>query len=163
MLFELIDAIGLLPLPWEALVAASGSASPFIGQVVGDAPLEAQAVVALLTPDDSVRLHSSLVKPHDGMEETRSGCQARPNVYYELGLAMAIHPDRTVIVTAGTMRPVADLAGRNYVRIDDNGSDPINKLADRLRNAGCAVDINESRRARLNPAALAASIRKSEF
>ncbi|EFC81260.1 CATRA conflict system CASPASE/TPR repeat-associated protein [Parafrankia sp. EUN1f] len=135
-IFELLRALGLRPLDWEELVAMTGRTAPYLGEVVAQAMPLAQAVVVLMTPEDVVALHPDL----RGASEAAAGSemQARPNVLLELGMALAIHPDRTLIVTIGTHRPVTDLGGRNYVHIQA-GSDFRGKIASRLRLAGCPV------------------------
>jgi predicted nucleotide-binding protein len=138
-LFDLLRALGLQPLEWEQLVRDTGAGAPSLAEIVSDAARGAQAVVALLTPDDVVALHPSLRTVEDAEDEQAVGCQARPNVYLELGMALAACPDRTIIVEAGATRRPADLAGLNYIRIDKTAG-WCNKLAERLRSAGCPVD-----------------------
>ncbi|MFC4055077.1 CATRA conflict system CASPASE/TPR repeat-associated protein [Actinomadura syzygii] len=136
--FELLRALGLRPLEWEDLVAMTGKPSPFLGEVIAHAMPLAQAVVVLMTPEDVVRLHPDLRDPHDDGAENGPVMQARPNVLLELGMALAVHPDRTLILLAGDQRPVTDVGGRNYVRIRrDSGFRE--KIANRLRLAGCPI------------------------
>ncbi|MFB8077409.1 CATRA conflict system CASPASE/TPR repeat-associated protein [Streptomyces sp. NPDC056013] len=136
-LFTFLRALDLRPLEWETLVAGTGSAAPYLGEVIGHAVRRAQATLVLMTPDDVVNLHPGL--GGDGGDGTGTGLQARPNVLLELGMALAAYPDRTVIVKAGDQREVTDLGGRNFIRLD---ADPAcrRKIADRLRSAGCRVD-----------------------
>ncbi|WP_053717767.1 nucleotide-binding protein [Saccharothrix sp. NRRL B-16348] len=139
--FEFLRALGLDPQEWEPLVAATGSATPFLNDVVaqGLAPGSAQAVVVLLTPDDVVTLHPSLRAPRDPADETGLALQSRPNVLIELGMALSAYRDRTVIVEFGRLRRIADLDGLNVVRFDGTEVS-LAKIAGRLKNAGCAVD-----------------------
>ncbi len=54
-------------------------------------------------------------------------------------MALGIHPERTVLVELGQMRPFSDIYGRHVVRL--NGTEkPLKEIARRLRAAGCAVD-----------------------
>jgi predicted nucleotide-binding protein len=138
-LFDFLRALGLVPMEWEHLVRTTGTGAPSLSQVVANASHEVQAVVALLTPDDIVRLHPSLHAPADSDDECAAGSQARPNVFLELGMALAIHPDRTIILEAGTMRRPADLTGLNYIRVTRDAG-WCNKVATRLESAGCPVD-----------------------
>lgn len=140
--FQLLYFLGLRPLEWERLVHATAEGSPFLGKVVADAPSLAQAALVILTPDDEVQLHPDLRNvPEDSFELARS-LQPRPNVLMELGMALAVYPERTIIVEFGTMRPFADIAGRTVIRFDAGTSLPIalKAIAGRLENAGCAVD-----------------------
>ncbi|GIJ43652.1 hypothetical protein Val02_05380 [Virgisporangium aliadipatigenens] len=139
-IFGLLRAIGLRPLEWEAAVGQTGSAAPFLGAVVDTAFRKIQAAVAILTPDDVAFMHPAMRSTDEPDYEMRPTGQARPNVLFELGMAMALHPERTVIIEIGQLRPFADLGGRNVIRFDGSvGS--IKKIVERLRIAGC--DLND--------------------
>jgi predicted nucleotide-binding protein len=137
--FELLRAVDLRPLEWEALVAATQHTAPSLLSVVEAALERAQAVVALLTPDDVVYLHPSLHEMREAAVETRPMLQPRPNVLVELGMALMSCQERTIIVEIGDQRPVADLGGLNVIRFDGTEVS-LGKLVQRLKNAGCPVD-----------------------
>lgn len=142
-MFDFLRALDLKPLEWEALVEASGSTAPFLGEVVQHAPALARAALVLLTPDDVVNLHPRL---HDGDEadfEIAERCQPRPNVLIELGMVLTAYPQRAIIVEFGRMRPIADLAGRNVIRFDGSAV-CLGKLAERLKSACCSADTQGS-------------------
>jgi predicted nucleotide-binding protein len=138
---DLLRAVSLQPLEWEPLVRATQSTSPFVGQVVATAPRLAQATLVLLSPHDIVELHPDLVLGSDRPAERARSMQARPNVFYELGLAMMACPERTIVVEVGDMRPAGDLAGLNVIRFDGTGP-AISKVLARLAQAGCPVDLS---------------------
>jgi hypothetical protein len=71
--------------------------------------------------------------------ERAQAAQARPNVLFELGLALMAYPERTIVVEVGQMRPVGDLGGLNVIRFDGSAV-VIRKVLDRLKQAGCPVD-----------------------
>ncbi|WP_081898606.1 TIR domain-containing protein [Herbidospora cretacea] len=137
--FDLIRRMGLEPLEWETLVNRTRSASPYLEDPIREGFAIAQAILILMTPDDIVELHPDL---HDN-DHTGEGlhCQARPNVLFEAGMAMALNPQRTVIVHIGRMRPVSDLEGRNYIHLNGTPNSII-KLRNRLKTAGC--DVNDT-------------------
>ena len=143
-MFEVLYALRLVPLEWEALVTATGSTSPSLAEVVttGLAPGAAQAVLALLTPDDDVALHPQLHLQDEHAFEVARQLQPRPDVLLELGAALGNHRDRTIVVEFGpALRPISDLGGLNAVRFTGRDVDvSLVKLAGRLRNAGCALD-----------------------
>ena len=64
--------------------------------------------------------------------------QARPNVLFEAGTALATHPTQTVLVVLGDRELPSDLSGRHYVRL--SGVAALRDLAQRLEDAGCPVD-----------------------
>jgi len=138
-MFDLLRALDLKPMEWEPMVAVSRSAAPFLGDVVRRAPLQAQATIVLLTPDDIVHLHPRF--HHEGVAtyKIRPACQPRPNVLIELGSALMAAPGRTIVVEIGNLRPIADLGGRNVIRFDGSPA-TVGKLVERLKSAGCAVD-----------------------
>ena len=139
-LFEFLRAIDLHPLEWSEAVLATGKSSPYIGEILHAAFSQAHAVVVLLTPDDETRLKESLRSDDDPSHETQLTGQARPNVLFEAGMAMAGNQDRTVLVELGTLRPFSDIGGRHVVRLD-NTSQKRHALAQRLRTAGCPVNL----------------------
>ncbi len=138
-LFDLLRALGLHPVEWERAVAWTGTGAPSITQVLEELFVSTQAVVVMVTPDEEVRL-----RPHLAGGDDEHGLQARPNVYLEAGMALALHPQRTVLVEVGLTRPVSDLAGLHTIRLD-NSAPRRQALADRLRTAGCPVDIEGNR------------------
>jgi Predicted nucleotide-binding protein containing TIR-like domain len=137
--FDLLQAVGLDPLDWEQLVSFTGIATPYLGEVVQNAPHMAQASLVLLSPDDIVQLHPDLHYKTDTDEEKEQSGQARPNVLFELGLAFMAYPERTIIVEVGRMRVFADLNGRNPIRFDGSPL-AVDKLLLRLESVGCPVD-----------------------
>ncbi|MEV7802539.1 CATRA conflict system CASPASE/TPR repeat-associated protein [Microbispora sp. NPDC088329] len=136
--FGFLRELGLRPLEWESLVGATGAATPDLRAPIARGLALAAAVVAIMSPDDSVLLHPALQLPWDTPDESGHGMQSRPNVFFELGMAYALYPTRTIIVSAGHMRGVADLAALNYIRLDDS-ADCEDKIVSRLKIAGCPV------------------------
>lgn len=137
--FAFLRALGLNPLEWSEAVRGTGVASPYIGNVLSSAFSRARAVVGLLTPDDEVRLAAALAAPDEEPFETTVQLQARPNVLFEAGLAFGHHPDRTLLVQVGRVKPFSDIAGRHLVRLDNSAAKRTD-VADRLESAGCAVN-----------------------
>jgi predicted nucleotide-binding protein len=145
LVFDLLRALGLRPLDWEALVAEAGCAAPSLLEVLDHtiSPDVVQAVVVLMTPDDVVALHPELHGAREHGYEVTPMLQARPDVLIEAGMALArFGRERTVIVEFGTdLRPISDIGGINVVRF--RGTDvrqPVLKLAARLQVAGCPVE-----------------------
>ncbi|MFK3980345.1 TIR domain-containing protein [Micromonospora sp. NPDC050397] len=134
-----LQALDLRPLDWEENVRSSGSAAPFLGQVLARAFEKSQAAVVLLTPDDAASLHPNLHQAAEPDYETKPTGQARPNVLFEAGMAFALQPRRTVILEFGRLRPFSDIGGLNVVRVDGSVS-RLKQVAERLRVAGCDVN-----------------------
>jgi len=139
-MFEFLSLLGLRPMEWEPLVATAGHGpSPVLHDVIRNGMREAQAIVALLTPDDVVHLHPALRRDPEDPHELMPACQPRPNVLMELGIALYAYRQRTIVVKAGSTRPIADLGGINYVTFDGSETGQA-KLVERLKVAGCRVD-----------------------
>ncbi|HEX4831634.1 MAG TPA: CATRA conflict system CASPASE/TPR repeat-associated protein [Trebonia sp.] len=147
-LFAFLEEVGLRPLAWETLVAATGSSAPYLRDVIMQGIAMAQAAVVLMTPEDVVRLHPGLHRPAEDAHEAGLSMQARPNVILELGMALATYADRTIVLYAGRHRPMADLNGLNYVELN-GAAGCLDKVISRLKTAGCQVsDAAPTRRAR---------------
>ncbi len=140
-IFQFLRAIGLKPIEWSQATALSGKGSPFVGEILEAAFSNAQAVVVLITGDDEAKLRNDYLRNADPIFEKVFTPQARPNVLFEAGMAFGYHPDRTILVEIGETRPFSDIAGRHIIRIN-NSSENRQELAQRLKNAGCVVDIS---------------------
>jgi predicted nucleotide-binding protein len=133
-LFAWLRAIGLQPREWTQLIRATGSGSPFIGEVLDAALRDVQAVVAFFTPDEYVTAA--------GAGNHQGRFQARPNVLIEAGMALITHPTRTIFAVLGDQELPSDLAGRHYIRLSHHDVGPLNDLAGRLADAGCEIDLS---------------------
>jgi predicted nucleotide-binding protein len=138
--FAFLRALGIQPIEWEQAVAMTREGSPYIGTVLDTALNVAQAIVVLLTPDEITYLRSEYAIGEHDPETVPSG-QARPNVLFEAGMAMGRSAERTVSVEMGTVRPFSDVIGRHSVHLD-NSPAKRKALAQRLKTAGCEVDMN---------------------
>jgi predicted nucleotide-binding protein len=137
-----LTAIGLHMVDFEFdAIAATGVGSPYTGEILTAGFRLARAVIIFLTPDERVQLR----REHAGSpSELRAEYQARPNVFFEAGMAFLSHPRRTVIVELGNIRPFSDIGGRHTIRLDDS-TDARERLISRLRVAGCSVDVKDDR------------------
>jgi hypothetical protein len=137
-LFNLLRALGLEPIEWSAAVKSTGTTKPYTGQAVEAAFDMAQAAVILLVEEEQVALRMDLRNPKDP-SDAQVAWQPRPNVFYEGGIAVTSHPDRTIVLELGRPRTATDLAGVNTIRISsDQGWR--HELASRLQDAGCPVN-----------------------
>lgn len=140
-MFSFLRSIGLEPIEWTEAVKLTGSASPYVSEILDAAFSHAQAVVVLLTPDDEARLCPEFQSEYDPDYEKNFTSQARPNVIFEAGMALGRHPDRTILVEVGKLKPFSDIVGRHTIRLDDT-TEKRQALAMRLRDAGCKVNLN---------------------
>jgi predicted nucleotide-binding protein len=140
-LYAFLRSLGVVPIEWNAALKLSHKAAPYVGEVLEAVFARARAIVVLLTPDDLAQLRPDLLLPADAPFERRLMGQARPNVLFECGMAFSSHPDRTVVVQIGTIRPFSDIVGRHVVHMTNEFSKR-QELATKLQNAGCDVDIS---------------------
>jgi hypothetical protein len=91
-----------------------------------------------MTPDEITYLDQQWASGDDD-PDAQAGPQARANVLFEAGMALGLHPDRTVLVTLGRVRLFSDIDGRHLVRLS-NELGARQALATRLEDAGCPVD-----------------------
>jgi len=135
----LLGAFGLEVLDWETAISMTRTASPHAREVLETAMRNVGAVVVLMSGDEEARLRAELCAEDEIATEGSLGPQARPNVIFEAGLAFALFPSRTIVVQLGRLRPISDLAGVQYVPLDDSPESQ-KALVNRLRTAGCRVD-----------------------
>lgn len=139
--FTFLRSLGLEPLEWTTATQLTGKASPYIGEILDAAFAHAQAVVVLLSPDDLAKLREDLLLTDDPIYERTLAGQARPNVLFEAGMAFASHPNQTVLVQFGQVRPFSDVAGRHTVKMDNSVSKR-QEFALKLRTAGCSINLD---------------------
>jgi predicted nucleotide-binding protein len=140
-LFDFLRSIDLKPIEWSVAVTLTGKPAPFVGEILDAAMGHAQAIVVLFTGDDQARLRDEFLSGNDPDYERKTTPQSRPNVIFEAGLALGKYPDRTILVQVGTLRPFSDIAGRHFIRLR-NSSKSRQELAQRLKLAGCEVDLS---------------------
>ena len=139
-MFEFIRALDLHPLEFSESVTDTGQPTPYVGEILDVAFSRARAIVVLFTPDDEVRLKEHLRAENDPAQETQLTGQARPNVLFEAGMAMARSQDRTILVELGNLRPFSDIGGRHTIRVN-NSPQLRQQLAQRLQTAGCPTNL----------------------
>ncbi|MBZ5650429.1 MAG: nucleotide-binding protein [Acidobacteriia bacterium] len=138
--FTFLRSVGLQPLEFGEARQLTGKPMPYVGEILEAAFRYAQAVVVLLTPDDEAKLRSDLVGADDPIFEKELSGQPRPNVLFEAGMALVTHPDETVLVQFGNVRPFSDVAGRHILHMN-NSVVKRQDLAQRLEAARCLVNI----------------------
>ncbi|MEU6021933.1 CATRA conflict system CASPASE/TPR repeat-associated protein [Micromonospora sp. NPDC047134] len=113
--FEFLGALGLRPLEWGDLVERTGSLAPERSTVLRQAFADDTAALVLFTP----------------------GPGGSPDVL--AGMALALQPDRTILVRLGQADLPAELHGRYSVHLDGTSSRGHHQVAQLLRRLGYAV------------------------
>jgi predicted nucleotide-binding protein len=138
-LFLFLRSLNLNPIEWDEAVKMTGLSSPYVGEVLDTAFSTAQAIVVLLTPDDEVRLKQELQGSTDSIDEKEFRYQARANVLFEAGMAIARNTKRTIIVQIGSVKSFSDIGGRHIIYLDDT-PERRQSFTQRLITAGCDID-----------------------
>jgi predicted nucleotide-binding protein len=140
-MYELLGALGLKALEWgHAIRAARGKGgNPYVNDAVTKVMEQAQAIVALLSPDDEVKLKPQFLTRHDPPIERKLSGQARPNVIFETRIAIGTHHRKTLIVVAGQVKSFTDIGGMHILRLT-NSADSRHNFLERLEQLGCTVD-----------------------
>jgi predicted nucleotide-binding protein len=72
-----------------------------------------------------------------------TGREARPNVTFEAGMAIARHDEKTVMVQVGQIKSFSDIAGRHMAHLNDSYDNRLD-FATRLGNI-CKIDTTGTR------------------
>jgi predicted nucleotide-binding protein len=137
-MFDFLRAIGLEPIEWNKAIALTRKPTPYIQDIISTAFKEAQAVLVLLSGDDLAVLRGKFIGEKDGEHERKLTPQARPNVLFEAGMAMAGSQQRTILVQVGILRPFSDIQGLHITSLD-NSPEKRQELSTKLKNAGCDI------------------------
>lgn len=126
--------------PWDFDRARTSMrhGSPHIGDVLKWAFENTWCVVILITGDDEARLRRALWGTKEKDAEKNLSPQARPNVVFEAGRALALHEKRTVLIQLGESKPFSDVAGRFIHRFEGSAEDR-KGLREVLRSLECKV------------------------
>lgn len=136
---NLLSVAGIDVFTFDDIQSSLQSGAPFIGQVVDVGLDKCDATLALFTPDELASLQLSFRKNEDGPSD-QLRWQARPNVIFEAGLALAKHPKTTLLVTVGSdVRLFSDVEGRLVRRLDD-GEETKRELLGALTQLGAELD-----------------------
>jgi predicted nucleotide-binding protein len=138
-MFDFLRSLGLNPMEWEQAVDHAKGNNPDVGDIIETAMARVQAVVVMFSPDELAHLKDQFWGPDDKDIDGKPAGQARPNVIFEAGLALGAHPEKTVIVQIGKVRPFSDIAGKHLVRLSDAVSTR-NDFANRLAKIRCEVN-----------------------
>ncbi|NUT49184.1 MAG: nucleotide-binding protein [Saccharothrix sp.] len=136
--YDFLRTLRLHPLEWSQALDLVGTGAPPVGEVFDKGMSLCRAVLVLMTPDDVVRLKPEFLDGEDDPERAEMG-QARPNVLFEAGFALARYPERTLLVQFGKVRPFTDIGGLYVFRLTDHPK-ARNALARGLERVGCTVD-----------------------
>jgi predicted nucleotide-binding protein len=140
-MFDFLRALGLDPMEWSraVLTVRRKGGNPYVGEILDAAMARVQAVVVMLSPDDEARLKERFCSKEEKKTERKPRGQPRPNVLFEAGMALARHPEKTLLVQIGTIRELSDIGGKHVVRLDDSFVKR-NDVANRLEHLGCKVE-----------------------
>lgn len=142
---QLLTSADLRVVDWERAVREAGGGTQHLLDIVRAGMDLARATVVLFTPDDWGFLDPRL---EGGTADSVSGRaltgRPRQNVILEAGMALALRADKTVLIGVGAVEGMSDLAGLHVIYLDDS-TQRRQALLQRLRDMGCAVDMDDHR------------------
>lgn len=139
---SLLSALDLRIITWDEATTRAGGGTPHTLDIVRAGIDLADAVIVLMTPDDLAYVKGEFYDPvRDDPREARETGQARQNVVFEAGWAMALGQDKVILVRVGDVRPLSDIDGLNYVWLT-NDVDSRRQLITRLRN--CHLEVHDN-------------------
>ncbi len=148
-MFRLLRALGLNPRTWPELMAHDAPATHTF-EIIDSGIRSSFAVVALLSDDEEVTLRAPFYNAgSDEENERESHSQARPNVFLEAGMALALKFDKTFLVRFGDHREISDLKGLNYFQLSGKIAAD-HAFVKALKSAKCPVRINTSKLQAIN-------------
>src|SRR5437868_877414 len=114
---RMLQLLDLNPISWDEAVEWTGSTSPSILEIVREGFAHAQAVVVIFSPDEVARLRNEFRHQNDSKADLERP-QPRPNVLLEAGMALALHPERTLLLVFGDCTLPSDISGLHTIRFD---------------------------------------------
>lgn len=138
-LAELLVSLDLRIITWEEATRGVESGTPHTLDIVRAGIDMSNAVVVLMTPDDLGQVKPEFGQATDNPREGTPSGQARQNVVFEAGWAMALNQGRVVLVRVGDVRNLSDIEGLNYVNLTNDIS-ARKTFINRLKNCELAVD-----------------------
>ncbi len=138
-IYAFLRSVGLKPLEWEHALLQAKDINPHVDEVLDVSMSRVQAVLVIFSPDDDASLSPKLWAKNETNSEKKPSGQPRPNVLFEAGMALARHPNKTLIVQVGKVRGFSDIAGRHVIRLNDT-KEKRNDVINRLEKIGCKVD-----------------------
>src|SRR5438445_13562501 len=111
-MFQFLRSLGLASVEWSEAVRRTGRGAPYTGEVVDALFQDAQAIVAIFSPDEHVQLRTDLQTEDAG---DNNGWQPRPNVFIETGMALPRDEAHTILVQIGAFRHASDMLCSNII------------------------------------------------
>jgi predicted nucleotide-binding protein len=138
-MYTFLRALGLQPIEQSMAVNWTGETSPFIGTVINTAFTYAQAIIILLTGEDTARLREQFWNQYDTLNETEFHLQPGMDQIFEAGYAFGQAPKRTILIQISNIKLFSDIDGRHISNFTGTPSER-HLLKNQLKTAGCEVD-----------------------
>jgi predicted nucleotide-binding protein len=139
-----LEGIGVEHLTFDEAerILVSEGRQTYIYEIVRRGIEDADAVIGLLTPDETALLYDPASGKPSATDPHAYRWQARANVFFELGVAFALKPARTIMATlhsdVSALSGSTDLAGFRVVEMEKPGVQ--NRLANLLVGMGLNVN-----------------------
>lgn len=137
-MYKFLRALGLKPVTFEEAKSRTGLGSPTIMEILNKAINENMIILSLYTPDDIAFMNPYFHKDRDSEIEKRPVGQARQNVIFETGLALARNREKTILVFFGEVKKYSDMSWIHYLQFIDT-PEIREQLKDQLESLGCSI------------------------
>lgn len=142
-MYKFLRALGLKPVTFEEAKSRTGLGSPTIMDILDKVINENMIILSLYTPDDIGFMNPYFHKDGDSVIEKRPVGQARQNVIFETGLALARNREKTILVFFGEVKIYSDISWIHYMQFFDT-PEIREQLKNQLESLGCQIkaDLN---------------------
>ncbi|MHC8609088.1 TIR domain-containing protein [Paenarthrobacter ureafaciens] len=136
---KFLHHLGLRVYSWNQAKLDAPGQQPTTLEIVRTGLNHCQAILVLFTPDDVANVKPEFVKPNDGPHEINPTGQARQNVIFEAGMAIAAAPTKTLFLRYGETREISDISGHNWTSLSNDWSER-QLLVEQLKKLELDVD-----------------------
>lgn len=136
---QFLQFSGLKMLSWTEAVNLTRESQPHTFDIVKAGMDAAAAIIVIFSPDDQARLNPALT---NGVAQEEPKGQPRQNVLLEAGMAFAYARNRTIFIQSEPIRPISDIEGFNWVKLDGKW-DSRKDLLNRLNHAGAFIQLHD--------------------
>jgi len=140
-MYEFLRALGLKPVTFEEAKNRTGLGSPTIMDILDKAINENMIILSLYTPDDISFMNPYFHEDNDSEIEKRPVGQARLNVIFEKGLALARNREKTILVFFGEVKKYSDIDWIHRLQFVDT-PEIRKQLKNQLESLGCPIKAN---------------------
>lgn len=138
-IFNLLRALRLEPMEWMDVIRTTGQPSAYLHEAIKKSIDEAGAIVVIMAPEEKAEL---VEKYRSEPGDEKEYFQSRPNVIFEVGLALGLKEEKTIVLQFGDTRIFSDIIGKHILKYRGKRKEIEfkNDLRQKLEIAGCKCE-----------------------